>query len=210
MENRVRLRLMGLNYNPLQNGAFALLMAAEGTNLSIPIIIGAPEAQAIAMVIEGINPQRPMTHDLFATFAHAFDIRLEEVFIYSFEDGIFSAEMTFNDGTRRITLDSRTSDAVAIAIRTDAPIFTTRAILEETGIEIVESPHEPDTDEPDTDDNDQSDDPTRPVTPGTGGDKADYDALTDDELREALETAIADDNFEEAAVIQRILDNRNK
>ena len=89
MENRIQLTLMGLSYNPLQNGAFALLLSAKESDKRIPIIIGAPEAQAIAMVIEGINPQRPMTHDLFASFAGAFGIELTEVFIYKFEDGIF-------------------------------------------------------------------------------------------------------------------------
>lgn len=74
-----------------------------------------------------------MTHDLFMSFAHAFGVKLTEVFIYKFEDGIFSSELTFSDGERQVVLDSRTSDAIAIAMRTKAPIYTTRAILDETG-----------------------------------------------------------------------------
>ncbi|MDE6397281.1 MAG: DUF151 domain-containing protein [Muribaculaceae bacterium] len=195
MENRIQLTLMGLSYNPLQNGAFALLLSAKESNKRIPIIIGAPEAQAIAMVIEGIEPQRPMTHDLFASFAGAFGIELKEVFIYKFEDGIFCSEMTFDDGDRQITLDSRTSDAIAVAIRVGAKIYTTPAILEETGIEITET---------------ESVVPDEGLNDGTDAepDAPDYDSMTDDELNEELDEAIARDDFETAAVIRRLLDER--
>lgn len=189
---------MGISYNPLQDGAFALLMAAEGTTRRIPIIIGAAEAQAIAIVVENIKPQRPMTHDLFATMVHAFGIELKEVFIYNFEDGIFSAEMTFSDGERTIALDSRTSDAVAIALRTGTPIYTTQAILDETGVELVEvekNSENSENDGPEAETDDNNEDMT-------------YESMSDDELAEAFENAIADDNFEEAAVIRRIIDAR--
>lgn len=193
MENRIQLTLMGLSYNPLQNGAFALLLSAKESDKRIPIIIGAPEAQAIAMVIEGINPQRPMTHDLFASFAGAFGIELTEVFIYKFEDGIFYSEMTFDDGDRRVTLDSRTSDAIAVAIRVGAKIYTTPAILEETGIEITET-------ESVASASAQNAEVETPV--------ADYDSMSNEELNEELEAAIARDDFETAADIRRLLDDR--
>ncbi|MBD5170736.1 MAG: bifunctional nuclease family protein [Bacteroidales bacterium] len=193
MENRIQLTLMGLSYNPLQNGAFALLLSAKESDKRIPIIIGAPEAQAIAMVIEGINPQRPMTHDLFASFAGAFGIELTEVFIYKFEDGIFYSEMTFDDGDRRVTLDSRTSDAIAVAIRVGAKIYTTPAILEETGIEITETESVASVSAQDAE-------VETPV--------ADYDSMSNEELNEELEAAIARDDFETAADIRRLLDDR--
>ena len=193
MENRIQLTLMGLSYNPLQNGAFALLLSAKESDKRIPIIIGAPEAQAIAMVIEGINPQRPMTHDLFASFAGAFGIELTEVFIYKFEDGIFYSEMTFDDGDRRVTLDSRTSDAIAVAIRVGAKIYTTPAILEETGIEITET-------ESVASASAQNAEVETPV--------ADDDSMSNEELNEELEAAIARDDFETAADIRRLLDDR--
>lgn len=198
MDNRIKLTLMGLSYNPLQDGAFAMLLAAEGTNKRIPVIIGAAEAQAIAIVVEHIKPQRPMTHDLFATMAHGFGVELKEVFIYAFEDGIFSAEMTFSDGDRTITLDSRTSDAVAIALRTGAPIYTTQSILDETGIEFVEA------DSADTEDAGEENDDE------LSGEGPDYELMSDEELNEAFENAIAGDDFEEAAVIRRIIDERDK
>lgn len=194
---------MGLSYNPLQEGAFAMLLAAEGSTKRIPIIIGAAEAQAIAVVIEKIKPQRPMTHDLFATMSHAFGVELKEVFIYSFEDGIFSAEMTFSDGERTVTLDSRTSDAVAVALRTGAPIFTTPEILEETGVEFVEVEQEESAGEGE---GEKSRDDAE--TPRAEEPSVDYTSMTDAELNEAFEEAIANEDYEEAAVLRRLLDER--
>ena len=135
-ENRVRLKVMGLSYSQIQSGAYALILAQVGGPMRIPVVIGAAEAQSIAMKMENITPPRPMTHDLFVSFAHAFGVKLTEVFIYKFEDGIFSSEITFSDGDRTVTIDSRTSDAIAIAMRTGAPIYTTPDILEATGFEM--------------------------------------------------------------------------
>ena len=138
MEDRVKLTVLGLSYNQLQSGAFALLLAQVDGPYRIPVVIGAAEAQSIAIRLESITTPRPLTHDLFMSFAQAFGIRLREVFIYKFEDGIFSSELTFTDGERQIVLDARTSDAIAIAMRCKAPIWTTHAILEETGFIIEE------------------------------------------------------------------------
>ncbi len=137
-DNLIPLRVMGLSYNQLQNGAYALLLAQTDGPYRIPVVIGAPEAQSIAIALEGIITPRPLTHDLMCTFAQAFGVRLEQVYIYRFEDGIFSSELTFADGQRTITLDARTSDAIALAIRTHAPIFTTRDVLDETGFIIAD------------------------------------------------------------------------
>ncbi len=136
MEDRVKLKVMGISYSQIQAGAYALILAQVGGPFRIPVVIGAAEAQSIALKMEGINPPRPMTHDLFVSFAHAFGVKLREVFIYKFEDGIFSSELTFSDGERTVTIDSRTSDGIAIAMRTNAPIYTTHEILNETGFEM--------------------------------------------------------------------------
>lgn len=133
MEERIRLEVLGISYSQIQSGAYALILAQTDGPIRIPIVIGAAEAQSIAIRMEGIKPPRPLTHDLFTTFAHAFGVKLLEVYIYRFENGIFSSELTFSDGERQIVIDSRTSDAIAIAMRTGSPIYTTRAILEETG-----------------------------------------------------------------------------
>lgn len=130
---RIRLKVAGLTYSQIQSGAYALILGQVDGPYRIPVVIGAPEAQSIALVLEGIMPPRPMTHDLFESFTHAFGIKLLQVYIYKFEDGIFYSELTFSDGDRQIVLDCRTSDAIAIALRTKSPVYTTREILTATG-----------------------------------------------------------------------------
>ena len=131
---------MGISYSELQSGAYALLLSEENGPHKIPIVIGAAEAQSIAIKMESITPPRPLTHDLFVSFAHAFGVKLTEVFIYRFEDGIFYSELTFTDTDgRTVQLDARTSDAIAIAMRTHTPIYTTREVVDETGFIIRDS-----------------------------------------------------------------------
>ena len=117
MDTRIKLRVQGLTNSQIQSGAYALILAEEDGVRRIPIIVGTSEAQSIAIALERITPPRPLTHDLFATFAQAFGVRLCEVFIYKFEDGVFYSELLFEDGIKQIRLDSRTSDAIAIALR---------------------------------------------------------------------------------------------
>lgn len=133
MENKVKLKIVGISYSQIRSGAYALILAEEDGLYHIPIVIGASEAQSIAIKMERIAMPRPLTHDLIVSISKAFGISLKEVFIYKFEDGIFSSELTFSDGEREIVIDSRTSDAIAIAIRTKTPIYTTREIIDETG-----------------------------------------------------------------------------
>ena len=142
MDDRVKLKVMGITYSQIQNGAYALVLAEENGDRRIPIIIGTAEAQSIAIRLEHLTPPRPMTHDLFASFAQGFGIRLREVFVYHYEDGVFSSELLFDDGTRQIRIDSRTSDAIAIALRTQSPIYTTEKIISEAGIIFQEDPKE--------------------------------------------------------------------
>ncbi len=133
MENRIKLKIVGISYSQIRSGAYALILAEEDGLYHIPIVIGANEAQSIAIKMERIAMPRPLTHDLIVSITKAFGISLKEVFIYKFEDGIFSSELTFSDGEREIVIDSRTSDAIAIAIRAKTPIYTTREIIDETG-----------------------------------------------------------------------------
>lgn len=194
--DRIKIRLMGLSYSQLQSGAYALILAQVDGPVRIPVVIGASEAQSIAIKLEGIAPPRPLTHDLFSSFVQAFGIKLKEVFIYKFEDGIFSSELTFSDGERTVKLDSRTSDAIAIAIRTGSPIYTTREILEETGF-VLEN-----------------------ESALTGRTSDTEDSLTDEpkienyaieELEKMLERLIDAEDYEEAQRIKALIDRkRNK
>lgn len=136
MEDKIRLRVLGLTFSQIQTGAYALILAQVDGPYRIPVVIGAAEAQSIAIILEGVKTPRPMTHDLFESFTHAFGIKLESVLINKFEDGIFSSELTFSDGERTVVIDSRTSDAIAIALRAKAPIYTVQEVIDEAGFEM--------------------------------------------------------------------------
>ena len=138
MDKKIRLRVQGLTNSQIHSGAYALILAEEGGAHRIPIIVGTAEAQSIAIALERITPPRPLTHDLFASFSQAFGIRLREVFIYKFEDGIFYSELLFDNGLNLIRLDSRTSDAIAIALRVKCDIYTTLEIVKECGVVLEE------------------------------------------------------------------------
>ena len=138
MDKKIRLRVQGLTNSQIHSGAYALILAEEGGAYRIPIIVGTAEAQSIAIALERITPPRPLTHDLFASFSQAFGIRLREVFIYKFEDGIFYSELLFDNGVNLIRLDSRTSDAIAIALRVKCDIYTTSEIVKECGVVLEE------------------------------------------------------------------------
>ena len=194
--DRIKLRVLGISYSQIQTGAYALILAQVDGPYRIPIIIGASEAQSIAIRLEGINPPRPMTHDLFVSFAHAFGVKLQEVFIYKFEDGIFSSEITFTDQDRSIVLDARTSDAIAIAIRTKAPIYTTKEILDETGFIMEETPGEDDDDDSVTHIMNREDDSVN---------EPKLENFAIEELERTLERLIAQENYEEAAKVSDIL-----
>lgn len=192
--DRIRLKVLGISYSQIQTGAYALILAQADGPIRIPVVIGSTEAQSIALKIEGITPPRPMTHDLFMSFAHAFGVKLTEVFIYKFEDGIFSSELTFSDGERQVVLDSRTSDAIAIAMRTKAPIYTTRAILDETGFVMEEQQ----TDSDDTATEPAADEDTPDNEP-----KLENYAI--EELERTLARHIRNEQYEQAARVSEIL-----
>lgn len=187
MEDRVKLNVLGISYSPMQTGAFAMLLAEENGPRRIPVVIGSAEAQSIAIKLEGVSTPRPITHDLFCALAKSFCIELKEVFIYKFEDGIFSSELLFIGPDKEVAIDARTSDAVAIAIRLGAPIYTTQKIMAEVStIFEVES---------------ETDKPTEPTSKP-------FDQLSDDQLHEMMNKCIEEENYEEAARINAILKKR--
>ncbi len=133
---RVKLEVLGLSYSQTQAGAYALILAVKDSEQRIPIIIGGFEAQSIAIQLEGLVPPRPLSHDLFYQFAKSYEIFLKEVIIYKLEEGVFYSSLQFEHNGNIKTIDSRTSDAVALALRFKVPIYTTREIVEKAGIII--------------------------------------------------------------------------
>lgn len=208
MDKKIQLRVLGLSYTQLKNSAYMLILAQVGGPLNINIWIGEAEAHAIALALERVPTPRPLTHDLFASFIHAFGVRLTQVFINRVEDDVFLSELTFTDGERTVTLDSRTSDAVAIAMRTGAPIYTTPAILEEKGFLLDikradDGSHESETDDEPTDEN---------VDPANGDNDTLRDSYTPrleqytiEQLEQSLQRCIETERYEEAARISAIL-----
>ena len=181
MDTRIKLKVLGLTYSQVQKGAYALVLAEENGPRRIPVVIGVSEAQSIAISLEGIVPPRPITHDLFVSFSHGFGIRLKEVCIYKFENGVFSSEMLFDDGTREIRIDARTSDAIAIALRTRSEAGF--VYEENEGKEVVETEELPE--------------------------EKSLSNCSRKELKERLEKAIASEAYEEAARIQDELNKRD-
>ncbi|HLT86987.1 MAG TPA: bifunctional nuclease family protein [Sphingobacterium sp.] len=135
---KIKLDIVGLSYSQTQSGAYALVLGEMGGNRRLPIIIGGFEAQAIAVEIEKMQPSRPLTHDLFKTFADNFQINIQEVLIYNLIDGIFFAKLVCSNGDKTFDIDSRTSDAVALAVRFGAPIYVYDFIMDAAGI-VIES-----------------------------------------------------------------------
>ncbi|MGO1521947.1 MAG: bifunctional nuclease family protein, partial [Sphingobacterium sp.] len=121
---KIKLDIVGLSYSQTQSGAYALVLGETGGNRRLPVIIGGFEAQSIAVEIEKMAPSRPLTHDLFKSFAETFKISLDEILIYNLVDGIFFAKLLCSDGDQTVEIDARTSDAVALAVRFECPIYT--------------------------------------------------------------------------------------
>ena len=138
---KIKLEISNLSYSQTQSGAYALVLGESGGKRRLPIIIGGFEAQAIAIELEKMAPSRPLTHDLFKSFAEAFSVNIKEVLIYNLVEGIFYAKLICQqDGANDVEVDARTSDAIALAVRFNCPIYTYEFILSSAGILIDESP----------------------------------------------------------------------
>lgn len=202
--NKVKLNVLGISYNQTQTGAYALVLAEENGRRRIPIIVGGFEAQAIAIQLEGLKPPRPLTHDLFLNFARTFSIDLLEVTVYKLEEGVFYSKLTCDDGQRIIEIDARTSDAIALALRFKCPIYTNEEILRKAGI-ILDFEKEAGM---------QSDaDPVAPVRHIPVQDKTFLEDLKRNnlqELKEMLNEAIGQEDYEKASMIRDEINRRGK
>ena len=136
--DKIGLDIVGLSYSQTQSGAYALVLAEQEGKRRLPIIIGGFEAQAIAIELEDMTPSRPLTHDLFKNFAESFQIKVKEVIIYNLVEGIFYAKLICESEGKEVEIDTRTSDAVALAVRFKCPIYTYENILASAGIILDE------------------------------------------------------------------------
>lgn len=195
---KIRLNILGLSVSQTQSGAYALVLAEENGERRIPIIIGPVEAQAIAIQLEGLKPPRPLTHDLIKNMALAFDIALLEVTIYKLEEGIFYSELLCEMDGKEIRIDSRTSDAVALALRFRCPIYTTEEILKKSGIildlEDEESPVR------NFSDKEEFSEPEIST----------YSQYSLNELNEMINEAVRNEDYEKASIIRDELKRRKK
>ena len=194
---KIRLNILGLSVSQTQSGAYALVLSEENGERRIPIIIGPVEAQAIAIQLEGLKPPRPLTHDLIKNIALAFNIALLEVTIYKLEEGIFYSELLCEMDGKEIKIDSRTSDAVALALRFRCPIYTTEDILKKAGI-VLELEDE---NSPVRSFIDEEDDTSETST---------YSQYSLNELNEMLDEAVKNEDYEKASVIRDELKKRKK
>ena len=149
MENRVKIHLEGITNSQEQQNAFALVLAEDNGSLKIPIIINMSVAQSIAIAIEHVDPPRPLTHDLFVGTMEKFDLILKEIFIYKYEDGVYFSELLISDGKEEKRQDSRTSDAIALAVRVGCPMYIDRNVLNECGMHMERLRKRTDSDEKD-------------------------------------------------------------
>jgi bifunctional DNase/RNase len=193
---RVKLKVMGISYSQTQSGAYALILIEDNGERRIPIIIGGFEAQAIVIKLENLDPPRPLTHDLFKKFAEVVDISVIEVEIHKLEEGVFFSKLICSNGIKEYSIDSRTSDAVAIALRFGCPIFITEEILEKAGITV--NPAESET---------SSVNETESVLDPKS---AKYDTYSDEELYKMIDKAVSVEDYELAASIRDEIEQRKK
>jgi bifunctional DNase/RNase len=193
---KIKLKVLGISYSQTQSGAYALVLIEENGERRIPIIIGGFEAQAIVIKLENLDPPRPLTHDLFKSFADEFNISLIEVFIYKLEEGVFYSKLVCDNGEKEYSIDSRTSDAVALALRFNCPIYITEEILERAGITVT---------------------PSETTTPSSSDDQelyepevTKYGSYSDEELYKMIDDAVKTEDYERAAAIRDEIEKRKK
>jgi bifunctional DNase/RNase len=186
---KIELNIMGLSYSQSQSNSYALILGETDGNRRLPIVIGHFEAQAIALELEKMKPARPLTHDLFKSFADEFGITLEEVIINKFHEGIFYSLLICTNGSVTRKIDARTSDAVALSIRFGCPIYTYENIMAQAGIVYQEENEENPAEEP--------------VKPVSG-----YAGHTLEELNELLQKAVEEEDYEKASQIRDEINRR--
>jgi hypothetical protein len=194
MAEKIKLEILGLSSSQSQSGSFALVLGEVEGNRRLPIIIGMFEAQAIAIEIEKIVPNRPMTHDLFKSFSAHFGYDIKQIYISELKEGVFFAKIVCDNGEKEVEIDSRPSDAIAIGLRFGVEIFTNESILTEAGIVLTDE-HEEEISSMQKSETEQKPKKLRD--------------LSFDQLNEMLDKALADEDYEKAAKIRDEMNRRN-
>ncbi len=200
---KIKLEIVGLSNSQTQSGAYALVLGEEDGKRRLPIIIGGFEAQSIAVELENMKPARPLTHDLFRNFAIEFGVHIDEIIIYNIKEGIFYSKMICNNGSETKEIDARTSDAIAMAVRFNCPIYTYEFILASSGV-VLEEGSEVET--------------PKSLPKKTSSKKSatasssenEYSSLSLEELKESLMRAIDEEAYETASKIRDELAKRKK
>jgi bifunctional DNase/RNase len=201
MEKRIRLYIKGLSYSQTQTGAYALVLGEEKGERRLPIIIGGFEAQSIAIALEkDVNPPRPLTHDLFKKFADGFGITLKEVVIHKLQEGVFFSILVCEKEGDEVVLDARTSDAVALAIRFDCPVYTFPEILERAGVILKDGSSASSSKTVSTEKPEAGEAPPK---------KTDVSGKSLEELHKLMDQAVQNEDYEKAARLRDEIDKRS-
>ena len=203
----VKLNIKGISYSQTQNGAYALILNEVDGDRKLPIVIGAFEAQSIAIALEEeISPPRPLTHDLFKNFADRFDIVVKQVIIHKLVDGVFYSSLICERDKIEEIIDARTSDAIALALRFQAPIFTYKNILDKAGIYLKVNPKKEDENDENQDSILMDELVANELEPNEP--RENYKGKTLEELQTLLEEAVNNEDYEKAAHVRDEISKR--
>jgi bifunctional DNase/RNase len=194
--DKIELKIIGLSYSQTQSGAYALVLSEKEGTRRLPIIIGGFEAQSIAIELENMKPSRPLTHDLFKSFAESFNILIKEVVIYNLIEGVFYSKLICDKEGEEIEIDARTSDAIAIGIRCECPVYTFEHILSSAGIQLEEEMDEVQAVETN-------------VEEEVEATQDELSAMSNEDLNQLLEEALEQEDYERASEIRDELNKRN-
>jgi bifunctional DNase/RNase len=197
---KIQLEILGLSSSQSQSGSFALVLGEKDGNRRLPIIIGMFEAQSIAIQIEKINPNRPLTHDLFKSFAEQVNVTIQEVMISDLKEGVFYSKIVCNHGDNQFDLDARPSDAIAIGLRFNVPIYTVESVLSEAGIILSDL-------EDEDEDTDETSETKAEAKPAEKKEKMTETSV--EELNKMLAEALEKEDYEKAAKIRDELNKRS-
>ena len=186
MENRCKLNVVGITYSQIERGVYAIILQQENTNRRLPIVIGTSEAQSIECKLQNIKTPRPLTHDLMISCLRNYGVEITEIYIRRLPNGVFTADLKLSSDEKTIIMDSRSSDAIALALRSDAPIYTSQEVMDEAGFEVKDTNKKQEK---------------APVS---------YAEMSIVELNKMLQIAVENEQYEEASRIKKEIDNKSE